>query len=41
MQEEPGNGEQAGWKSWLWMILCCVPMVAIVVLVLLGVLSLT
>ncbi len=39
MQEEPGNSEQAGGKSWLWMILCCTPMVAIAVLVLLAVLS--
>ena len=36
MQHEPGDGKQGGWKGWLLMAACCVPMVAIVVLIALG-----
>ena len=36
MRHEPGDGKQGGWKSWFWMVLCCAPMVAIVVLIALG-----
>lgn len=36
MQHEPGDGKNSGWKMWLWMAACCVPMVAIIVLVALG-----
>ena len=28
-----------GWKHWWWMILCCLPMIAIVVLAILGVIG--
>jgi nitrate reductase NapE component len=31
-----GEDKQGGWKSWFWMALCCVPMVAIGVLIALG-----
>jgi len=36
MQHDPGDGKKGGWKSWLWMVACCVPMIAIIVLVALG-----
>lgn len=36
MQHEPDDEKQGGWKSWYWMVLCCVPMVAVIVLVALG-----
>lgn len=36
MQRETGHEEPGGWKAWLWMLICCVPMVAIVVLIALG-----
>lgn len=36
MKHEPGHGKQGGWKGWFWMVLCCIPMVAIIVLVALG-----
>jgi len=36
MQHEPGDAKQGGWQSWFWMVLCCAPMVAIVVLIALG-----
>jgi len=36
MHHEPSDGRQSGWKGWIWMALCCVPMVAIVVLIGLG-----
>lgn len=36
MQHEPGDEEQGSWKSWLWMALCCLPMIAIIVLIALG-----
>lgn len=31
--------KQGGWKSWFWMLLCCIPMVAVIVLVVLGIWS--
>jgi len=40
MRHKLGDPKQGGWKDWLWMALCCIPMVAVVVLVALGVLSL-
>ena len=36
MQHEPDYEKQGGWKAWLWMAACCVPMIAIVVLISLG-----
>ena len=30
-----GHGK-GGWKGWFWMALCCVPMIAIVVLIAVG-----
>jgi hypothetical protein len=33
MQHEPDDGKKGGWKTWLWMAACCVPMIAIVVLI--------
>ena len=36
MQLEPGDDKQGNWQDWFWMVLCCVPMVAIVVLIALG-----
>jgi len=36
MQHESDDGAQGGWKSWFWMVLCCVPMVAIIVLIAFG-----
>jgi len=36
MQHEPDDGKQGGSKGWIWMVLCCAPMVAIVVLIALG-----
>jgi len=32
--EHQGHG---GWKHWGWMILCCLPMIAIIVLAIFGV----
>lgn len=34
--EAGGDGNKGGWKSWFWMALCCVPMIAILVLIALG-----
>jgi hypothetical protein len=36
MQHEQSDGKQDGWKSWFWMAVCCIPMIAIVILVALG-----
>jgi nitrate reductase NapE component len=36
MQHEPGDEKKGGWKTWLWMAACCVPMIAIIVLIALG-----
>jgi bacteriorhodopsin len=36
MQHETSDGKHSGWKSWLWMVACCVPMIAIVVLLILS-----
>jgi hypothetical protein len=36
MQHEPSDGKKIGLKAWLWMLACCVPMVAIAVLIALG-----
>jgi len=36
MQHEPGASKGGRWKGWFWMALCCVPMIAIVVLIVLG-----
>ena len=36
MQHEPDDGEKSPWKTWLWMAACCVPMIAVVVLIALG-----
>lgn len=39
MQHEHGNEQKGSWKDWLWMAVCCVPMIAILVLLWLGVWS--
>lgn len=39
MQHEHGDGKSGGWKDWLWMALCCLPMIVIIVLIWLGVWS--
>jgi len=36
MRHETDDAGKGGWKSWLLMAACCVPMVAIVVLIALG-----
>lgn len=36
MQHEMNDGKQGSWKSWFWMVVCCIPMIAIIVLVALG-----
>jgi len=36
MQGQPDDEKQSGKNAWLWMIACCVPMIAIIVLVALG-----
>lgn len=36
MQDDPGDEEKGGWKAWLLMAACCVPMIAILVLIALG-----
>lgn len=36
MQHETGDSQKGGWKTWLWMAACCVPMIAIFVLIALG-----
>ncbi len=37
MQHEHQTAKQEGWKDWLWMALCCIPMVVIIILLTLGV----
>lgn len=36
MQHEPGDAKGGRWTGWFWMVLCCLPMIAIVVLIALG-----
>ncbi len=36
MQQEPDSEGQGGGKAWLWMAACCVPMIAVIMLVVLG-----
>lgn len=36
MKHEPDRDAASQRKAWLWMALCCIPMVAIIVLVALG-----
>ena len=36
MDDGPHDGKRSGRWAWLWMAACCVPMVAIVVLIALG-----
>lgn len=36
MEHEADEEGKHSWKDWLWMVLCCVPMLAIIVLVALG-----
>jgi len=36
VEHEARGAKKRGWKNWLWMIACCVPMVAIIVLLALG-----
>ena len=39
MQHDHTGEDKGSWKDWLWMVVCCVPMIAIFVLVWLGVWS--
>lgn len=36
MQHEPDDKEETSWKAWLWMAACCVPMIAIIILIATG-----
>ena len=36
MQHHSNDGQDGGWKAWLWMAACCVPMIAVVILFALG-----
>lgn len=36
MLHEMDDGHKGGWRAWLGMAACCVPMVAIIVLIALG-----
>ena len=36
MQHASGGAKSGGGKGWLWMALCCLPMIALVVLIALG-----
>jgi hypothetical protein len=36
MQHESEAKEQSGWRGWLLMAACCIPMIAIIILVALG-----
>lgn len=36
MQHDSGDGKKGGRRAWLWMVACCAPMIAIVVLIALG-----
>ena len=36
MQHEHDDAANHGWKSWIWMVLCCVPMIAIIAVTALG-----
>jgi hypothetical protein len=36
MQHEPDGEKQGEGNAWLWMVACCVPMIAIIVLIALG-----
>lgn len=36
MRHDADEGATHGWKHWFWMALCCIPMIAIVVLIALG-----
>jgi len=37
MQHDHADGKGGGWRDWIWMALCCLPMIAIIVLAALGV----
>jgi nitrate reductase NapE component len=36
VQHSSGDESTSGWKMWLWMAACCVPMVAIAFLIIWG-----
>ena len=36
MQHEPESTASGGGRGWFWMVLCCLPMIALVVLIALG-----
>ena len=36
MQNAPDGGRFGVWKSLFWIVLCCTPMIAIIVLIALG-----
>jgi len=36
MKEEPDDSGKGAGSGWLWMVACCVPMLALIVLIALG-----
>jgi hypothetical protein len=36
MEHDPEHEKKMGRKGWIWMAACCVPMIAIVILIALG-----
>jgi hypothetical protein len=36
MHNESGEEDHDGRRAWLWMLACCVPMIAIIVLIAIG-----
>lgn len=36
MQYKSDDEKPGAWKAWLWMAACCIPMIAIIVLIALG-----
>jgi hypothetical protein len=37
MQHEPGAVKGGKGRGWFWMALCCVPMIALVILIVMGI----
>lgn len=36
MEPETEGEKRGGWKGWFWIVLCCLPVIVIIVLVALG-----
>jgi len=36
MRHETKETRKGGWKNWFWMAACCLPMIAIIVLIAFG-----